>query len=514
MADSYTNKLNSDNFNSLETEYNKAEDKTKETKEWFYPKLIPSLLYTSFFTVILMTIYEVTKQLLHPNITIWQSHLITIAFTSLVAPLSAYFAFRRIEALRQAALLEIAERKKIEKELIQARAQLEIRVEERTAQLVDKNSQLKKEIDIRREAEWNMRKSEERYKLLFELMPSIVFHFNNNLEITELNYYSTQVFKKNSEELKGFNLENVKDFRIIPAFKRALEGKDGFYEGEIIFGDNNELTFISLRTVPYYEGNGKIAGGIAMIENITERIKGQKELIEAKEFAERSDKLKTEFLAQMSHEIRTPLNTILNFSSLIEEELKEQVDDEINSNFKVIHTAGDRIIRTIDLLLNMSELQTGVYDYSPKIFDLSDCLEVLYNEQKQAATNKKLEFNFVDYSSGSTVVADDYSVSQIFNNLINNAIKYTNEGKVEINLFRNSDCKLVVDVRDTGIGISEEYKRNLFKPFSQEEQGYTRKYEGNGLGLALVKKYCELNNLKIEVESTKGKGSLFRVTFP
>jgi len=111
------------------------------------------------------------------------------------------------------------------------------------------------------------------------------------------------------------------------------------------------------------------------------------------------------------------------------------------------------------------------------------------------------------------LLCDEYSVSQIFANLIDNALKYTKVGKVKIVLGRNANNNLFVDVSDTGIGMSEDFKAKLFKPFSQEETGYTRKFEGNGLGLALVKNYCQINNASIEVKSEKWKGTSFKIVF-
>jgi len=96
---------------------------------------------------------------------------------------------------------------------------------------------------------------------------------------------------------------------------------------------------------------------------------------------------------------------------------------------------------------------------------------------------------------------------------VDNAIKYTPRGKINISVYRDQNARLITEVSDTGIGIGEEYLDDLFTPFSQEDMGYTRKYEGNGIGLTLVKKYCELNNANIEVESKKGEGSTFKVVF-
>ena len=508
--------LNETLNNSRKADYEKkfkvSGSEEKFSKKLIFKKLVPSLAITSVLTMFLMTIYEVVKQLLHPDITIWQSHMITIVFTTFVAPLTAYFAFRKLEISRRKNQCEIEERKRIEKELKHSRTQLEIRVEERTAELREKNLQLENEILSRKVAEINSRKSEERYKVMFEQMPFIVMHYNNFLEITEFNSYTSRVMGKRKENLKGFNLHNVQDKKLIPILGKALQGKEGYYEGKLFI--NNEEHYYQVRAVPYFGKDGNVNGGIFMAENINTRKLDEYALIEAKEQAEKSEKLKTEFLAQMSHEIRSPLNTILNFTSLIEAEIESVINNDLKNSFSVINSAGDRIIRTIDLLLNMSELQTGQYTYSVKYFSIGDSLISIFNEHKHHAENKNLGYSLDIDTQDNMVVADDYSVNQIFSNLINNAIKYTNEGNVNIRLYRNKDTRLVVDVVDSGIGISEEYMNNLFKPFTQEEQGYTRKYEGNGLGLALVQKYCELNELSIHVESQKGRGSLFRVIFP
>lgn len=103
---------------------------------------------------------------------------------------------------------------------------------------------------------------------------------------------------------------------------------------------------------------------------------------------------------------------------------------------------------------------------------------------------------------------------QIFDHLIDNAIKYTEEGSVTISIDQDYLKRIVIEIEDTGIGISEKFLPHIFKPFTQEEAGYTRTYEGTGLGLSLVKKYCELHNANIEVESKKGHGSVFKIIFP
>ena len=214
---------------------------------------------------------------------------------------------------------------------------------------------------------------------------------------------------------------------------------------------------------------------------LAERQRAEKELVIAKEKAEKSDKIKSEFLAQMSHEIRTPVGAILSFSSLLREQLEGEISEELQEGFGILHRAGMRIMRTIDLILNMSEIQTGTYDFQPKKIDLNeDILQNIEFEMKQMVKDKNLEFVINKETNSTELSADDYTVNQILTNLIDNAIKYTHEGKVEVNVKRTEDRKLAVEVTDTGVGISKEYLPRLFEPFTQEEQGYTRRFEGNG----------------------------------
>lgn len=246
---------------------------------------------------------------------------------------------------------------------------------------------------------------------------------------------------------------------------------------------------------------------------IHQREQVEKELIIAKEHAEQADRLKSVFLAQISHEIRTPLNVILSYTTLLRDSISDKLTEEMKSVFFGIGNAGKRLIRTIDLILNMSAIQTGTHDLSIREFSLDQTLSKLVMEFNSLLKDKNIKLKFENRLDEALVIADEYTVDQIFQNLIDNAIKYTLKGNVEIIIYRDELEKVCVDVKDDGIGISEEFLSNLFQPFTQEEMGYTRKYEGNGLGLALVKNYIDMNNAEISVKSTKGKGSIFTVKF-
>ncbi|MGE5398962.1 MAG: ATP-binding protein [Ignavibacteriales bacterium] len=304
------------------------------------------------------------------------------------------------------------------------------------------------------------------------------------------------------EEKNVLQLQEIKSVLTVPIFVGEK------WWGSIGFDDCFEERHWSSLEVEALKTVGDMIGA-AILQNTY-----REELIKAKHAAERSDRLKTDFLTQMSHEIRTPLNTILSYSSLLKEEIENRNFEALPSFFEVIDNGGKRLTRTIDLILNMSQVQTGNLECNFTRIDLAeDIIMNLYHEFSKIAKRKGLEFSFCNDSDASIIVADKYTVTQIFENIIDNAIRFTPSGKISIELS-SCDSNISVTVIDTGIGIHSEYLPYLFTPFSQEETGYTRRFDGNGLGLALVKKYVELNNAEIQVKSAKGKGSAFRIVFP
>jgi len=383
------------------------------------------------------------------------------------------------------------------------------------------SSQIAFAIDLKKNQQ-KIFESEERFRMLAENVPGIIYLSKNdknysiiylNDQFSNITGYDKTLFLEHKLTFNDIILPEDAEINKKEVDKAIEEGRSYHFQYRIKNKKGQILWMEEFGSAIIVEGkNDMLFEGFIL--DVTERILDEQKLILAKEQAEKSDKLKSEFLAQMSHEIRTPINTILSFSSLLRDELEESIDEELKSCFTSMSSAGRRIIRTIDLILNMSEVQAGIYDYVSKYINVStDLLDPVRNELVYVAAEKGLSFNVNIQTDDLFIWADEYTVGQIVNNLVDNAIKYTEKGGVEINIYRNIDFKLVIEVTDTGIGISSDYLPMLFTPFSQEEQGYTRKFEGNGLGLALVKKYCELNNADIEVESEKGVGSTFRVIF-
>ncbi len=245
--------------------------------------------------------------------------------------------------------------------------------------------------------------------------------------------------------------------------------------------------------------------------DITELKLTEKDLKEALVKAEESKKMKEFFLAQISHEIRSPLNVIVGYADLLSDELKDTERADLVAILKSVKNNSKRLYRTFDLLLNMSQIQTGRYDARFEKVDIYALLNTIHAEYKSLAEEKGLHLLLNNTLENAVIVyCDHYSIAHVFVNLIDNAIKYTKHGSVEIKIYKEN-TNINVDIVDTGKGMSKEFVDNLFIPFTQEEMGYTRRFDGTGLGLAIANSFTALNNAKIRVTSEQEVGTTFTV---
>jgi signal transduction histidine kinase len=239
----------------------------------------------------------------------------------------------------------------------------------------------------------------------------------------------------------------------------------------------------------------------------------QTELKFARDKALQASRVKSEFLANMSHEIRTPLNVVIGYTDLLSAQIPAEGNGEVQENLDAIRRAGRRLIRTIQGILDFSKIEAHSFDLRPETLQLGKTLERHVQDMRVLAERKSLELICSVEEPRATVLFDEYCLSGALTNLLQNAIKFTKEGSIKASLYRGPDRRLRVTVKDTGIGIDIGYLSRIFEPFSQEESGYSRAFEGNGLGLALTKRYLELNGATVEVQSRKGHGSTFTIAF-
>ncbi|MEJ5304797.1 MAG: HAMP domain-containing sensor histidine kinase [Ignavibacteria bacterium] len=238
------------------------------------------------------------------------------------------------------------------------------------------------------------------------------------------------------------------------------------------------------------------------------------DLIRAKEEAEEANRLKSGFISLMSHEIRTPLNVILGFNNVIRELFDSGKDEEISKYFEAVEKAGKRLLNTINQILDISRIEAGEFDLKLKDIDINQKIREIINQLDVLAKNREIKFEISLDNSIPQLKLDEYCIDGILFNLINNAIKFSSPGLIIEIYSEKLNDKVSLRIRDYGIGMSEEYQKHLFQPFSQEEVGYARPYEGTGLGLALTKKFVELMGGEIKVWSKKGEGTEFEVILP
>ncbi|MHB9141160.1 MAG: PAS domain S-box protein, partial [Paludibacter sp.] len=349
------------------------------------------------------------------------------------------------------------------------------------------------------EIEKKRKESESLFLTLARVSPVGIFQTKPDGYTTYVNPRWCQLSGMNETEamgdgwLKAVHPEDVN--KLVEGWKDATDKKRPSISEYRFLHSDGSVTWVMGQAIPELNEKDEIKGYVGTITDITSIKSYERELVKAKEKAEESDKLKTEFLAQMSHEVRSPMNAVLSFTNLLREEMTEKLTPEFLQYFEGIDTAGHRLMRTVDLVLNASELQVGAY--KPTFTDfclIGEMLEKINKDYLRLTEEKGLKYIFISNVNEAVIHGDQYSVHQIFVNLIDNATKYTKEGSIYVKVEKSEDGReLKVSITDTGVGMTEEFMKHLYQPFLQEDRGYTRRFEGNGLGLSLVKKYCDLN---------------------
>lgn len=300
--------------------------------------------------------------------------------------------------------------------------------------------------------------------------------------------------------------------------KNIMENRESFNkEYRITRNSDQQVRWVHGLGKLEFDNHGNLKRLIGTIQDISEKRQILQEIINAKEKAEESGQLKTEFIQNMSHEIRTPMNGILGFSELLD---NPNLSNEKRKKFiEIIKNSTNQLLHIIDDLMEISVLETKQIKVEENPFCINDLLHELFAIFNIKAEKNKILLILKNGLSNqeSTILTDKNKLTKVLSNLLENALKFTEEGIVELGYKLNKDCKpaeLEIFVKDSGIGIKPEKQELIFERFSQAEKELSKKVGGLGLGLSIAKENAELLGGKISVISKLGKGATFFVTIP
>jgi PAS domain S-box-containing protein len=389
-------------------------------------------------------------------------------------------------------------------------------------------------LNERRKMQSSLQESLIKYRTLLENLPQKIFVKNSELFFVSCNENFARELNIQSSEIKGktdydfFPKELAEKYREEDA-EFLVSGKP--LETEVCENRDGQTCWTQVVKIPIKNENGSVNGVQGIFWDITDRKLAELELenyrkhlekmVEertaeleiAKERAESADQLKSAFLATMSHELRTPLNSIIGFTGMLLQELPGPLNDEQKKQLRMTQKSGRHLLSLINDILDLSKIEAGQLKLSTDRFNISDVVKNVLDLSQPFAQSKNLVLTATIDSELTEIVSDQMRVQQVIINLVNNALKFTEIGSVQVNVSKKNN-HFVIKVIDTGIGIEAGQLKTLFKPFIQIDSGVTRKHEGTGLGLSISKKLVTMLGGSISVESEPEKGSTFTVELP
>ena len=407
--------------------------------------------------------------------------------------------------------------KDMERRIRRHSSELEETVRQRTAELAVSNEELQHELNLRREAERKLKLERTYLEQLFALSPEAIALIDDEDHVIRINAEFTRIFGYQPDEVIGKSL----DESLIPPHlrdegrmlkQRLVKGKRLWSETRRQHKDGSMID-VSVTGTAVELGNNH-HGVYAIYRDIRERKRYEEELRRAKEEAESADRLKSAFLATMSHELRTPLNSIIGFTGILLQGLVGPLNDEQKKQLGMVKASARHLLDLINDVLDISKIEAGQLELSSEPFKIKAKVEKVLKLLTPLAGKKglKLKVNFSE--DVGEMIGDARRLEQIMVNLVNNAIKFTDEGRVEVNCTARHG-KLRISVSDTGIGIEPDHISKLFQEFQQLDTGTTRKYDGTGLGLSICRKLVVLQGGRIWAESAGlRQGSTFSFWLP
>ena len=355
------------------------------------------------------------------------------------------------------------------------------------------------------------------FEQVFNDLPTRVYWRDPQLKLLGGNRAFANDFGVTPESLAGKSDAEIESLAandvLLERDKKTFSQKAPSVNAEIELKVDNKSQWVEHSSVPLYDDDHNIIGILGSYYDISGIKSVAEEMEKAKETAERANQSKGEFLANMSHEIRTPINAIVGMANLC---LKTELNQKQKRYIKVIDSSSQALLGVINDILDFSKIDAGKLTVERIPFDLQDVLTSLADMFAYRAYDKDLEFIInLPANIPTRLIGDPLRLNQVLVNLISNAIKFTEDGEINVavNLLDSSkdNVLLRISVTDTGIGMDEEQRANLFKAFTQADTSTTRKYGGTGLGLAISRRLILLMGGDIGVTSAAGQGSTFYI---
>ena len=369
-------------------------------------------------------------------------------------------------------------------------------------------------ITERRAFEKAILRSEDKYRSIIENMELGLLESDRNGKIVKAYRSFCKIVGYTPEELEGtdggFMLNHEATFLMEQQQRQRLEGQTGVYEIQLICKDGSQK-WVMISGAPFYDQNNRFTGSIGIHLDISERKNIEAELLLAKNIAEKSLRAKDVFLANISHEIRTPLNAIIGLSEVLN---KSDIDSENMQMINQVSVASRNLLNLINDLLLLSKSDANGIKLRPEVYSLHEVISESASMFVNSARDKKLKFELnLNINTNAYHEFDRLRFVQVIQNLISNAIKFTDDGSVKLSAnYKDSNQDIEIIIEDTGIGIPEDELLSVFDGFVQASNNNPEIYGGTGLGLSIVKNIVDVMNGKIEVVK-RDRGTCFALNF-
>lgn len=375
----------------------------------------------------------------------------------------------------------------------------------------------KDEIALLNDIQKNMRIA---YDAQYKIIEKSIYHGNPEINTATLQqaFAPQEVVLQKVEKMIGLQKE-ASNLAVMDAEKSYQEAKTSVFllgGALILFGG-----IVAILVIRHTENQSrKVKAAMSAIEEsnnlleqrVTERTE---ELVKLRDEALALNKAKDSFLANMSHELRTPLNIIVGYSELLEEDALESGNKKLSVDLKKIQHAATHQLTLINSILDISKIEEGQLDIHPIDFDVESLLNEISEAAKPLMAKNDNDFKIHCSHGIGMMFSDNIRIRQILLNLLSNAAKFTQKGKVELNITKDIEKEEIqFEVTDTGMGIPEKYMDDLFEKFTQADSSTTRKFGGTGLGLSISKQLSHILHGDIHVSSEEGKGSVFTLILP